>query len=176
MGKTKGIRRRDGLLAGCAAMVGTARTAEPLCVGDEALCRLIVAAGADGSNTHAVVVERAGRLLAEAYFTGRDRPSGAWFERELAFGPDTLHDLRSISKSVTGLLVGIVHGRGLLGSLNRPLFDLLPEHADLATPDKRAITLNHLLDFTVGWEWDEWTISYADPSNSETRMASGRRS
>lgn len=177
-----GPRRRHLLGVGAAALLGAAplmvpllapsaaRAAEPPLCGDEALCRLIAAAGSDGSNTHGVVVERGGRVLAEAYFTGQDKPSGAWFEREVAFGPETLHDLRSISKSVTGLLVGIVLQRGLLKSVDQPLFDFFPEHADLATPERRAITLQHLLDMTVGWEWDEWNVPYSNWANSETRM------
>jgi hypothetical protein len=42
-------------------------------------------------------------LLAEAYYTGTDKPGGAWFSRTVTFDAETLHDLRSISKSVVGL-------------------------------------------------------------------------
>ncbi|WP_158219763.1 serine hydrolase [Ideonella sp. A 288] len=171
MRSTPGLRRRTCLAAGVAAWAVSAPSAGQDGCGHDALCRLLAAAGSDGSNTHGVVVERAGRTLAEAYFTGRDRPGGAWFEREVSFGPDTPHDLRSISKSITGLLAGIAHGRGLLGGLDKPVFDFFPEHADLATPERRAITLAHLLDMTTGWAWDEWNVPYGQLANSETRMA-----
>jgi CubicO group peptidase (beta-lactamase class C family) len=132
---------------------------------------LLEGVAADGTNTHGVVVRKAGQLLAEAYYTALDKPGGSWFSREVAFGPDTLHDLRSISKSVVALLVGIAQARGLLGDLARPVFDHLPEHADLLTPERRALSVQHLLDMATGWRWDETTYSYADPRNSETRMS-----
>ena len=171
------LRRRAWLAAaslpwwvGIGVAADTASTADSACTGSDALCPLLDAAGRDGSNTHAVLVERRGQMLAEAYFTAQDKPSGAWFSREVAFGPDTLHDLRSITKSVVGLLAGIAHGRGELGALDRPMFDYFPEHADLATPENRKITVEHLLDMTTGWQWDEWNQPYGTLANSETRM------
>ena len=107
-----GIRRRHGLalaaasIASCAALPLqlAGAQASPICTGDEALCRLITPAGLDQSNTHAVLVEQAGRIRAEAYFRGQDKPSGRWFEQTVDFSPETPHDLRSITKSVVGLL------------------------------------------------------------------------
>lgn len=119
--------------------------------------------------THAVLVERYGRLLTETYFTDEDKPSGSWFARAVAFDAGTLHDMRSISKSVVALLAGIAHGRGQLDR-ERPVLDWFPEHATLATPERRAIRLEHLLTMTGGFEWDETSVSYGDPFNSETRM------
>ena len=173
-----GIRRRDGLalaaagIASCAALpLQLARAqASPMCMGDDALCRLISPAGLDQSNTHAVLVEQGGRVRAEAYFRGLDKPSGRWFEQTVDFSPETPHDMRSITKSVVGLLAGIVHGRGQLGPLDTPVFDFFPEHADLATPERRQITVQHLLDMTPGWQWREWDLPYTDAGNSETRM------
>lgn len=176
-----GIRRRDGLalaaagIAACAlsplhpAFAQSPQPAE-VCTGEQALCRLLTPAGGDHSNTHAVLVEQAGRIRAEAYFRGQDKPSGRWIEQTVDFRPETPHDLRSITKSVVGLLAGIVHGRGQLGPLDTPVFDHFPEHADLATPERRQITVQHLLDMTPGWQWREWDLPYTDPANSETGM------
>lgn len=119
--------------------------------------------------THGVAVEKHGRVLAEAYFTAEDRPSGSLFARTVAFDAATLHDMRSISKSVVALLAGIAHGRGQL-DMARPVTDWFPEHASLATPERRAIRLEHLLSMTAGLEWDESSLSYRDPFNTETRM------
>lgn len=87
----------------------------------------------------------------------------------VAFDANTLHDMRSVSKSVVALLAGIAHGRGQLDA-ERPVLDWFPEHAALATPERRATRLEHLLTMTAGFEWDESTLSYRDPFNSETRM------
>lgn len=166
----KGTTRRDWLVTASAWAWGSAGASQISCQARGALCRLLEAAGTDGSNTHGVWIERAGQLLAQAYYSGRDKPNGAWFEREVQFSPEVAHDLRSISKSVTGVLAGFVYGQGVLGSLDRPVFDFFPEHADLVTPEKRLITIEHLLDMTVGWQWDESSHSYGSLSNSETRM------
>ena len=57
-------------------------------------------------NVHGVVVMRGDRVVLERYFAGPDsargRPLG-----EVSFDADTLHDLRSVSKSIVGLLYGL---------------------------------------------------------------------
>jgi CubicO group peptidase (beta-lactamase class C family) len=54
-------------------------------------------------NLHGVVVLRQGAIAFERYFAGvdeaRGRPLG-----EVAFGPETLHDLRSVTKSIVSLI------------------------------------------------------------------------
>ena len=71
------------------------------------------------SNVHAVLVARHGALVFEHYFSGSDeilgRPIG-----EVAFGPETLHDERSVSKSIVALVVGIAIDRGLIESIDAP--------------------------------------------------------
>lgn len=89
--------RRRSLLA-LAALPAAAAAAQhaPACSGSHpALCALAARVGADGSNTHALLVQRGGSTLAEAYFTGTDRPSGDCFARSVAFTADHPHDLRS---------------------------------------------------------------------------------
>jgi CubicO group peptidase (beta-lactamase class C family) len=77
----------------------------------------------------------------------------------------------SAARCVVALLVGIARARGLMGDLAGPVFDHFPEHADLLTPERRALSVQHLLDMATGWRWDETTYSCADPRNSETRMS-----
>src|SRR4051812_6944813 len=55
---------------------------------------------------HGLVIVRHGRLVLEQYGAGEDFK---WNESlgSVTFGPDTLNDLRSVSKSVVALLYGI---------------------------------------------------------------------
>lgn len=119
--------------------------------------------------THAVLVEQHGRLLAEAYFSAADRPGGSWLARNVDFDAATLHDMRSLSKTVVALLVGIASGDGKIDP-ERPVMDWFPEHAALATPQRQALRLQHLLSMTPGLDWNESATSCASPANSETRM------
>jgi CubicO group peptidase (beta-lactamase class C family) len=85
------------------------------------------------------------------------------------FDATTRHDLRSVSKSLTSLLVGLAIQRGKIGGLDEPVVKFFPEYADLDTPERRRITLRHLLTMSMGVAWDE-TIPYSNPANSEIRM------
>ena len=83
------------------------------------------------AKAHGVVIARHGRLVYEHYFAGKDwrltMPLG-----EVSFDAETKHDIRSISKSVTSLLVGIALDRGLLTDLDAPVFSFFPESTSSA--------------------------------------------
>ena len=97
------------------------------------------------ANIHAVVVVRNGKLVMERYFAGEDERWGDKLGR-VTYGPEVKHDLRSISKSVTSLLVGIARGEGKFPALDSSVFDAFPDYADLRTPEKARITFRDLLD------------------------------
>ncbi|MBS1767870.1 MAG: serine hydrolase [Acidobacteria bacterium] len=104
---------------------------------------------------HSVIVERHGHLIAELYRPGKDKGVYSLFSTTKVFGPTTLHDTRSVGKSVVDLLLGIAEGQGKLGDLSKPALDFYPEFKDLQTPERRAITLEHLLTMSGGFEWQE---------------------
>lgn len=141
---------------------------------EPALCRLLEEVATGKHNIHAVLVERHGRLVAELYRTGRDRPIdvlygvGNPFAADVEFAMDVLHDVRSISKSVVGLLFGVALHDGRVPSPSTPALEAFPELADLRTDGRDAITIENLLTMTSGLEWNEWD---AGPLTSdETRL------
>jgi len=120
------------------------------------------------ANVHGIVVIRHGKLAFEHYFTGDDTHYGRPAPNT-AFTAATLHDARSVTKSITSLLVGIAIGHGWIADVDRPVLPFFPEYADLRSPEKDRITLRHLLTMSQGLAWDE-NIPYSDPANSEIRM------
>jgi CubicO group peptidase (beta-lactamase class C family) len=120
-------------------------------------------------NLHAVVVARHGKLVLERYDQGEDERWGQPLGR-VTFGPKVRHDVRSISKSIVGLLYGIALAEGRVPALDQPIVDQFPEYPDLVRePARRRMTIAHALTMTLGTEWDE-TLPYTDPRNSEIAM------
>jgi len=74
--------------------------------------------------------------------------------------PDEPHLLFSVSKSITGLLAGILSEKGLL-ECDRHVTDYLPELAGSAYGDE--CTVRHLLDMTVSLDFEE---NYLDPESA----------
>ena len=118
---------------------------------------------------HVVLAARSEHMFLEYYTTGRDENWGAPLG-DVPFDAETLHDLRSVTKSVVGLLYGIALDKRLVPPPDAPLFAQFPEHADLAADsDRFKITIEHALTMTLGMEWDE-NRPYTDPLNSEIAM------
>lgn len=119
---------------------------------------------------HAFLVSQGGKLVFEHYGEGEDQ---GW-DRQLGhvvFGPDVLHDLRSVSKSVVGLAYGIALAEGKVPPPDAKLYAQFPEYTDLAAqPGRDKLTIHHSLSMTLGFEWDELIIPYGDPRNSEMAM------
>jgi CubicO group peptidase (beta-lactamase class C family) len=120
---------------------------------------------------HSVVVVQRGNTIAEWYFDGEDQTIAQPPLGIVKFGPDTLHDIRSVTKSVVSMLFGIAFSEGAIKDLDTPVLDYFPEYPDLHTPDRMKITLNDLLSMTSGLHWDEVTYPYTDPRNSEIAMS-----
>jgi CubicO group peptidase (beta-lactamase class C family) len=121
------------------------------------------------ANLHGVTIVRRGKLVLESYFTGLDERWGTPLG-PVAFNADTLHDVRSVSKSVVSLLYGIALDEKKVPGLNTPLLEAFPTYPDLAQDDRRRqIHIHHALSMTMGLEWNE-DLPYSDPRNSEIAM------
>lgn len=118
---------------------------------------------------HSVYVLREGEVLAESYFSGEDERWG----QNLGLrdhGARELHDLRSVSKVITGLLYGIALSEGLVPDLDASLIAQFPEYADLAAdPERQKILIRHVLTMQMGIQWDE-SLPYTSAANSEVAM------
>jgi len=122
---------------------------------------------------HSVVVVRDSRLVFERYYEGVDFHWGTPLGN-VTFTSETLHDLRSITKSIVSLLYGIALVEGKVPKLDTPLVDAFPEYDDLITdPDRRRITVEHTLTMTMGLKWNE-NLPYTDRRNSEIAMEYAR--
>ena len=139
-----------------------------------ALCRMADRL-ASTTNVHAVLVARGGKLAFERYFRGPDEIQSSQ-AGNVSFDADTLHDMKSVSKSVASLTLGIAIDRALIRSVNEPLFSFFPELSDLRTPEKDSLRLAHALTMTMGLKWVEATPSTGDYDNDEARMNMARDS
>jgi CubicO group peptidase (beta-lactamase class C family) len=106
-------------------------------------------------NLHGVVALRKGRIVFERYFTGTDedwgRPLGT-----VEFKADTLHDLRSVTKSIVGLLYGIALSQGRVPAPDQSLLAQFPEYPEPARdPNKARLTIAHALTMTLALEWND---------------------
>src|SRR5581483_4858196 len=133
-----------------------------------ALCRMADRLVASGANVHAVLVARSGKLVFERYFKGDDEINGRR-ANSVAFDADTLHNIKSATKSVTSLALGIAIDRGLIRSVNEPIFSFFPELSDLRSPEKERLQLVHALTMTMGLKWVE-AIPSNEGNNDEERM------
>lgn len=82
-------------------------------------------------------------------------------------------NIRSITKSITGTLVGMAIDDGLLAlntTLGEAIPDLMPVDADPLTP---FVTVRHLLTMSSGWAWDigsDWQSLTAAPNWTELTL------
>lgn len=120
---------------------------------------------------HSILVVRHGKLVFEEYFEGEQFVL-ARYTGEMGFDRDDTHSLASVTKSVTSTLVGIALDRGALTSLQQPVFDFFPEHADLldAEPRRRSMTLEHLITMQAPIVWNDEVVPYSDTTNDLVRM------
>jgi CubicO group peptidase (beta-lactamase class C family) len=110
--------------------------------GIERLVQLLIDRPMDSLSTsqiHSLLIARHGKLVLEEYFHGHHR--------------DMPHDTRSASKSWVAVLLGAAMQSGARIALNTPVYQTMlasvPSDLD---PRKRAMTLEHLISMTAGYD------------------------
>ena len=91
-----------------------------------------------------VVIARHGKLVYEAYFGEADG--------------GTLHNTRSATKTVTGMLLGIAIEKGMVAGVDAPVVSFFADKRPFANPDPRkdAITLEDFLTMSSALECNDW--------------------
>lgn len=89
---------------------------------------------------NSVLLCRDKELLAECYYNG--------------FHADSKNVIMSVAKSIMSVCVGIVWDRGLIQSLDEPIYKYIPEFNECRDPLHRIITIRHLLTMTSGIYWN----------------------
>ena len=102
----------------------------------------------DLPHIHSLTVAKGGRLVLDEYFYG--------------YGPDELHPVQSITKSVFSLLFGIARDKGWLET-DQKLYRFFPGYRSRQDWDARKdqMTLEMLLTMRSGFRCDDWKNSAA---------------
>ncbi len=89
------------------------------------------------SEVDGFIVVKKGEIALEAYYNG--------------YRPDMRHEMMSVTKSLAGMLAGVLIEEGLL-DVNSCISDYLPEMRESGWADA---TLRHVLDMSAGAAWSE---------------------
>lgn len=101
--------------------------------------------------TNAFLVIRSDTIVYEEYFG--------------AFADTALHTSFSVSKSFASALVGAAIDRGMIGSIQDPITDYIPELLE-SDSTYRRITLHHLVTMSSGIGFDDAMVPWGDPATT----------
>lgn len=93
---------------------------------------------------HSIILVRNNRLVLEEYFGEGARQNP--------------HDLRSTTKSIRAILMGIAVEKGFIKSIDDSIFDYLKSHAPEknSIAQKQQISIRHLLTMSSGLDCNDW--------------------
>jgi CubicO group peptidase (beta-lactamase class C family) len=119
------------------------------------------------TEVHSILLFKDGKLVFEEYFEGNEfKYDAAGHHGEpVVFDRSMLHDVMSVTKSITSICIGIAVDKGFIESVDQSIFDYLPDYRYLAIDGKKEITIEHLLTMTSGLDWNEWALPYANRNN-----------
>jgi CubicO group peptidase (beta-lactamase class C family) len=92
-----------------------------------------------------LIVCRDGEIVAEEY---------TYFE---GYGPDSIKNIMSVTKTFTGVLVGLAIEKGFIESVNDPISKYLTGIVTFPDDIKAGITIDQLLKMTFGHSWNGTT-------------------
>ena len=89
-----------------------------------------------------IIVSQNDSILKEQYFNSS--------------GPEVPHDVRSVTKTVTALLMGIAIDKGYIASVEDEIGNYITPIVGNISSDKSKLKLKHFLTMSSGLEWYEW--------------------
>lgn len=118
-------------------------------------------------NIHSVLILKNQKLVYEKYFRGHKYNYMAeGLKGELIqFDKETIHNTASVTKSITGLLVGLAIDKGFIENTESKIFSFFPAYSDVNDSTKEDITVGNLLTMTSGLQWNEQDVSYSEYNN-----------
>ena len=78
-------------------------------------------------NIHSLLIVRNNKLVYENYWPGKDQNWGDDLGMR-TLDKDSLHDIRSISKSIVSACIGIAIQQGTIKNIDQKVFDFFPEY------------------------------------------------
>ncbi|MFC2135411.1 serine hydrolase domain-containing protein [Bacteroidota bacterium] len=102
-------------------------------------------------DTRCLLVERNGVLVQEEYLNG--------------YTAERFYDLRSVTKSIISILIGIAIDQGSINSVDETIEDYLGDILPDLEPEKGALTIRHLITMTTGLPWRELGYTSTDFSS-----------
>jgi CubicO group peptidase (beta-lactamase class C family) len=125
--------------------------------GDDKLTNELIEKHKNGSfgKQNSLLISKDGKLVVEEYSRG-------WSQEEN-------HQMQSVSKSFTSLLLGDAIDRGFIESVDDPILNYLPKYKSILIGEKEKITIEDLLTMSAGLDWDEHNPSYKHPNNMRMR-------
>ena len=96
------------------------------------------------TKVHSILLVKDGAILLEEYLNGYDG--------------EKPHDLRSVTKSIRSILLGIAIDKGFIQDLNDPISKYLKEPTPKKNldPRKDQITIKHLITMSSGLDCNDW--------------------
>lgn len=108
-------------------------------------------------NIHSVLLVKNGKLVLEEYFYGYER--------------DSKHEMHSVSKSITSILVGIAIDQQMIPGVDEKVYEFFPEYRGTRWIDQKYdITVKHVLTMSAGIDWDEQSHRLTDRRNDIVAM------
>lgn len=98
----------------------------------------------EAHEVHSVLLSKNGKLIIEEYFG--------------EYAVNELHDLRSVTKSIIALLMGIAIDKGFVDGVDDPISKYIKNSMPNKNLDdrKEAITIKHLLTMSTGLDCNDW--------------------